>query len=962
MHPTLSRKTIADNHPAGTRNVVLRTPPTLDQPQKKHRNSPAMARRSNSDRKTQARPGVELVSSKLTSPRLNPDLVERPHLVRQLDSASTAALTVITAPAGFGKTTLLADWLATVSGPSAWLALDEEDNDLARFTAYLVAAIRSVFPRGVQAVTDLLNASGTPNALQLSAALSNALGEVPDDFVLVLEDYHLIRNPDIHTLLGYLLRHFPHPLHLVISSRTDLPFSLTGLRASGQLCELRARDLRFSCEEATAFLQRLVGPEFEPEKAQLLHERTEGWPSALRFAALLLRQGCAVQEIIGQLLARNANQFMDYMLAEVLGQQSPALQEFLLQTALLDDLTVELAEAVVQDRGDFGVRMLWNELTSVWQDSLVVRLDAPEPTYRYHHLLREFLRLRARNDLDYAARVQVHQRAADWYTRQGYVTFALKHILAAGDVCGAARLLETNLFEMLEQERGRALLQEWLGLFPPEWRDQLPELVQTRLLLDTINQRVASLPALVSRLEQLLDVEPESDPARSRRFAAGLATARTQMASAAHHPALVIKSAAQALELLPERSLYLRGTVLIERAIALQMSGHSGTAVQELSQVLKQDDEPSPQLTLRALTGLALVHLYDGNLSGVALTANTILRLAKDQFKTSANWAHYLLGIVHYEWNHLPIAAQHFAAAAELRPVGIVNISIASLAQLAVTQQAQGLDQAACDTWEDLTRFATELRAGTLIYEEGGYRAQLDLMQDEQVRALRWAQNVVLSSRPNWMFEVAPHLTRLHILATSRKQEDLQMLLDATRSLLAQAEREHNTWRQIELEALQALALDKLGQTAAGLDALERSITLAEGGDFVRIYVDLGPRMARLLNLLLERRVSMNQVQRILAANVPGWTVPASNSSDSSDSDARWIEPLTLREMQVLEQLAQRRTDKEIADTLVISRLTVKAHTEHIYRKLAVNSRQEAVKVGVAFGILNQAPDYAARV
>ncbi len=896
--------------------------------------------------------GLELTRRKLTSPRSPAELIPRPQLFEKLNCALDVPLTLVVAPAGFGKSTLLASWLPGVSLPYAWFSLDEEDNDLALFTAYLVAAVQTAFPGSLETLAPLLNSSSLPSPTYLASTLNNALVKLPGEFLLILEDFHVIQNPAVFILVSQLLRHVPDSLHLVLSSRRHLPFSLNRLRAKGQLNELSARDLRFSLEESTTFLQRNGGSGLVPGTMRFLYERTEGWPAALRFADLLLRQGCETEEIIGQLLAKNANQFIDYMLTEVLDQVSPALQQFLLEAALLDDFTAGLAQAVLGGPGDSDARALWDEVMSMWKDGLLVQLDVPEPTYRYHHLLRKFLRLRAQTELDAPTRAKVHRRAAEWYARQGLITSALKHTLAAGDVRGAARLVEDRLFEILEFERDRHLLEDWLALFPHEWLDQLPELLLARILLDATNQKVAGLPSLIGRLEQHLTANPEPDPARHARFVAGLAAARTSLAIWTSQPSEVLDAASEALEQLPAGSLYVRGSLLLAQAVALQMVGHSGTSLQQLTKALKQDLESSPQLTLRVLAGVAFVHLFDGNLNSMALTAATMLRLAKDEFKISASWAHYFLGLAHYEWNHLDAAAQHFTAAAELRQTGPSNVSYVSLARLAETQQAQGLSRAASATWQELTQFTDELGTETLTYGEGGYRARLDLMQGETARALQWAQSVALPPHPHLLFEVEAHLTRLHALAASRRQEHLQALLDESRTLIALAEREHNSWRQIELEALQAVALDKLGQTGAGLDALQRSVNLAYAGDFVRTYVDLGPRGARLLNLLLERRVATGPVQRILAASVPGWNGSAGNVREPAGSEGRWIEPLTQRELQVMEQLAQRRMDKEIAQTLVISPLTVKAHTEHIYRKLGVKSRQEAVKVALAFGIL----------
>lgn len=893
---------------------------------------------------------MQLARAKFYRPRLAHELVARPRLLEQLDSANTKPVTLVSAPAGYGKSTLIADWLEHSPLPSTWLSLDEHDNDLNLFGAYFVAAIQSIFPGALATAAALLKSSRTPPLVAIANALGNEIGELPTAFIFVLDDYHMIQEPAIHTLLSDLIKSPLEPLHLVLATRTDAALPLSKLRAAGQLCEVRARDLRFTMAETDVFLRCTVGKEISSENVQLLQERTEGWAVALRFAAQLLRQGSDTQDHLAQQISRNDSQLTDYLLYEVLAQQTPEVKELFLKTSLLPQFTAELCDALMDSEDPARTRELLQELEQ--KEILVALTDGQETWYRYHHLVQDFLRVKAIARYDAARIAELHRRASRWYKKHGMITEAIQELIAAGDSKGAAQIVYENLHPVLNREDGRAVLSLWLGFFPSDFAERQLELVLTKLWLAHLQFRLGAFPPLIARAEELLAAATDLDASRRRTMLGEIAYLRAAISYWRNKPTQTIELASHYYEYLPLEYEFARGNMLGHHAMALQAAGQSDLALELLTNTLKDESSYSLHFQLRIMVGFALFYLSSGDLRNLAELSESLLAMTKGQGGITQVWAHHHLGLVHYEWNHLELAAQHFNTAAELRFMGNVKASHESFGYLMLAQQAQGLSNAAAETVQELVRFTDELQTGALTHDANVFRARLALMQGNVDAALLWATSVSFDSEPHMFFDVAANLTRLQTLLETRNPENLRLMLEETQALLAFAESTHSTRRLIQLHALHALALDALGKQSAALDALAKSIGLAERGGFVRTYVDLGARMTHLLNLLLARNIAPDYIQQILAATPGGGTAKFSQAPWEK-TDVRVIEPLTLREMEVLEHLAQRQSDKEIARALVISPLTVKAHTDHIYHKLGVNSRREAVQVAKEFGILD---------
>jgi LuxR family maltose regulon positive regulatory protein len=443
--------------------------------------------------------GRALIQTQLHRPRNSSDVIQRARLIERLNAGLSCTATLLSASAGFGKTTLLAQWLESTDRFTAWLSLDEHDNEPPNFVYSLAAALQTVFPDAFQATASLLKATQFPSPNQVATIFINDLADMPGDVILVLDDYHLIRNDKVHALLDLLIEHLPPQLHLVLISRSDPPLPIARWRAQGRLNELRGDDLRFTLEETEAFLSRVLPDEHVHETSVELAELTEGWIAVLRMAALSLRSTSDRAAFLERLRHYPDRSISNYLVEEILAQLSPAMQEFLVQTSVLDQFCPELCVAIL-GRG-FPLKQVQSILDWLERSNLLlVPLDSRQGWYRFHHLFQQ--RLQMQNSQEKLARL--HSRASAWYTRQGLIEQAIEHALAAGDTMSAAHLVEAHFLPAFEQEQ-LGQIERWLQLLPDEQIQASPVLLFARAWILQAHGQLSDLPRLLTAAEQLLE-------------------------------------------------------------------------------------------------------------------------------------------------------------------------------------------------------------------------------------------------------------------------------------------------------------------------------------------------------------------------------------------------------------------------------------------------------------------------
>ena len=692
-----------------------------------------------------------LLFTKLHRPPVTGDRIERPRLMAMLDRGLPGPLSLVSAAAGFGKTTLVSAWIESLTGgrggvtpplpPAAWLSLDENDSDLMLFLRYFVAAIRTIFPDSCAATAALLEAPQLPSQTPLVVALSNDIERLPARCVLVLDDYHAIRGEAVHDFFNELIRHWPQRLHLVLIARNSPSLPLVNLRARGLITEIRGRDLRFTPEETAAYVGRALPVPLEARAVDLLQERTEGWIAGLHLAVLSWRATEDADRVLPDLTDAGSG-IADYLADEVLAHQPPAIRTFLLKTSILKLFCAELCEAVVGSEVpgcEPRACMDWLERA----DLFFIPLDNRRRWYRYHHLWRELLEQRFLAELGPDQANVLHRRAATWFASQGLVDEALRHALAADDLDLAAQVMEQNLCDTLNRE-DRPTLDRWLRMLPDEFIERRPWLLMIKALACQFAGQLPAVWKLLDRIEALLDegraAAPHGDGPYEPQALHGLvATLRGQEAFTNSQAARAIACCEEALALFPEQWRYGRGGAALFWGMSMRASGRSDAAQRTLSAEYASLVGQRDAYTLRLLFALCFNLLETGHLEQVRQTAQTLLEQATpDRLLILQGWAHYFLGVVHYAWNELDTAVRYFAEVADKCYIVHTQAARSSMIGLARAHLARAESAEARRVMELLSQLDLE-RAGQERDDTRSLRAQLAYLQGDAEAALRWA-------------------------------------------------------------------------------------------------------------------------------------------------------------------------------------------------------------------------------
>jgi LuxR family maltose regulon positive regulatory protein len=907
-----------------------------------------------------AGPASSLMRTKLYRPRSSSDVIPRVLLIERLNAGLGGKVTLVCAPAGFGKTTVLTEWVQTLNRPSTWLSLDENDNELAIFVYSLTAALQAVFPDAFKATASLLKAPQFPSLDHAATLFINDLADLPEDVVLVLDDYHLIHMNEVHTLLDLLIEHLPSQLHLVLATRSDPPLPLARWRARGYLNELRSADLRFTLEETEAFLTRALDNEVAHETAVALEDLTEGWIAVLRLAALSLRSTANRVAFMERLRGSPDRYISSYLVEEILSQQAPFVQELLVRTAMLEQFCAGLCVAVMgSDATDEQVQGIldWLERTNLF----VVPLDERQGWYRFHHLFRGLLQQRLQVHASQEELAMLHRRASEWYAEQGLVEEALEHALVAGDAAYAARLVEAQFLPAREQEQW-VRMERWLRLLPEEQIKSSPVLLCARVWIVWARGQLTDLPPLLTAAERLLATSDsrasDADTRQSRLHHALIAISWSHFQYRTGQAQASLASALSALEWLPPGEEQVASQALHYLAISSQLNGQEDVALIELNNALR---DPSTHLTstARLLFAQALVYMAAGKLHQVEHTARHLLRLSQEaDLALSQNYAYWLLGVVHYERNKLDAAVYHFSAVIANQHLAHFWVVQDAMYGLAFAYQAQGLGKEAQESARTLVAWIQERHNMRELMTAYAFQAHLALLQDELEQASQWLE---LAGEPAvlgpMLFLEDPAITTARLLLAQGDESSVVQGQARLGDLLQHVEAIHSTRKTIQVLALQAWAYDLQDRETEALDTLERALALARPGGLIRTFADL-PRLAKLLQELRKRRKARQEVDSKLDGYVQGILAamsPLASHTASKEELLRQegLEPLTERELQILHLLDMGLTNKQIARELVVTPGTVKVHTTNVYRKLSVTNRRAAVTLSKALGLLS---------
>ena len=899
-----------------------------------------------------------LLATKLHMPRPRPDLVPRPRLAERLDEGLAHGLMLVCAPAGYGKTVLLADWARRGQQPVAWLSLDAGDNDPARFWRHGVAALDRGRPGLAERIGPLFGPPAPASYEGLVTALINELaaGSDADPALLVLDDYHLIDSEAVHTSLGFLLEHRPPGLNLVLASRSDPPLALARLRGRGQLAELRAAELRFTADEAAALLRQgaaVSGVALPETVVAALAGRTEGWAAGLQLAALSLR---GQPDAAGFTAAfTGSHRFvLDFLAEEVLERQGETVRTFLLETSVLEQLSGPLSDAVT---GWPGSQALLEEAERA--GLFVVPLDEVRGWWRYHHLFADFLRARLQAEHpDRAA--QLHQNAAAWYDDHDMAGDTIRHAVAAGEMAWAARLIEQHFDELFYLRSEGVTAERWLSALPADLVRARPRSLLAQVFLAFHSGRLEAVEPLLDAAEQA-NAGAAEEPFEPTVGRAGSMLVNVPALIAIHRGFLAqlrgdaedtAAFASRALAESCEGEWRLSSTARGFLAMAEWLRGRPAEAERAFaSSIAGWQAAGQPTLTAWNRYLLAQVQRAQGRLDAAIQTYEQALKATAVPGRPPAptvGLVYVGLAEVAYQRNELDSALEYATEGIALERQFLPGTSpTAGLVTLAWIRQAAGDPAGALEAIGE-AEHASPTTAGVLN-PVPAQRARLLLAQGDVAGAVRWADEGGLQAGDELRYPREPeYLVLARVLLAQQRSAGALALLDRLRAAAAAQGRVGSL---IEIGALRALALAARGQDADAVDALAEALTLARPQGYVRVFADEGAPMAALLaRLIAAQRAGSGFSGFQAAAGVPlGYLARlrsafgAEPAAPHTAAVAGLIDPLTSRELEVLQMLAAGKSNQAIAGELVVTLDTVKKHVSHLLGKLGAANRTEAV-------------------
>lgn len=891
------------------------------------------------------------LQTKLHRPPPPKDLVPRTSLLRRLEAERVRPLTLVCAPAGYGKSVLIGSWLEGCDWQSAWISLEKGDSSLQQFLIYFLAAVRNVFPQACEESMGLAKAPDLPPVATWAATLCNELDALERPLIVVLDDYqHINVVSPVHDLLQRLLAHPPIPLHLVVLSRTDPPLPLATLRAQGQMTEIRMHDLRFDTTETRSLIEKIAGFTASDEALTHLEQEVEGWAAGVRLVSLASRQLGDPERFLGSLHG-GVQHVEEYFVHEVIDRQPHAVRDRLLKTAVLDRLCGSLCDAVCSREGETHSGTLEGDafVTALRDQNLfVVPLDSQGEWFRYHHQFQGLLQRELSRRLAPGEIAEVHLRASVWFEARELIDEAIQHALKAGDPRAAAEIVERHYRQELDQDNWY-VLERWLERLPGEIKRQRPKLLLAQAWIHYERWWLRRLADVVE-----LAVSRAGHGAE-QRVCGELCILQGVYAYWSEGYESSLRCFERARKLLSGEPTPAAGLLELWQALATYSNGNKELAVALLDGALRNVDASRDRFVARLVGGLFFVDYLSGDLVSAEREADRLGVVGqKSRARYTRAWGSYLQASVHLHAQNLEQARAGFAEAVRARHVLHTRAALDALAGLVLTQQLLQQADAARESLDLLLQAAREHDDSHAEAVAASCAARLALLQGDLTRAGRWARsvtNIPLEPSQLFIFTEIPSVTQARVLTALGGEEDLTRAMELLREIRSLSESYRYANQVIESAVLQCLALERLGRGDEALVQLREALAMAEPGGWIRPFVEPGRPMAELLGRLVDYSGPTEFTHSVLDAldpvRVRTETATRGLGPRRAARGAWTEEVLTRRELDILELMAARLQNKEMAARLYVSTETVKTHVKHLYQKLGVTNRRDGAAKAV---------------
>jgi LuxR family maltose regulon positive regulatory protein len=870
-----------------------------------------------------------LLETKFHTPLWRSDGVIRPRLLDKLQVGLTEQrkLTLVAAPAGYGKTTLITSWLNSFTGSKRhiWLSLEKSDNEPARFLSYWATAWNRVSDFELESILELLDVPQLPPFQNILDEVINALALLEEPAILILDDYHIITNPLVHEMLEYFLEHQPHQAHLIITTRSDPPLSLARLRARRQMVEIRASDLRFTQEESNQFFNQSMQLVLEEKDIQTLEMRTEGWAVGLQLAALALKYIPDPQRFV-ETFHGSHRYVLDYLAEEVIRQQRDELRKFLIQTSILERFNAESCEALT---GHPDSQDLLSELEQA--NLFLIPLDDERVWYRYHHLFADFLR----TELSKTETEKLYKKATLWHEQNDLLSEAVGYAIASGDLEFLADVIDRGLRKDAIWSGGNlTLYATWLEALPPQAFQSRPALSLNASRILYLLGRFDLAEKQIDQAEQSLNAL-SSSPEKEQMLALA-SLYRGVIASVRGDTEQAIERITFAQERLPQENHLQHARGFFSLGLAYQLSGQTELAVQIF---LKSSEEAQSagvlSLAIHALGSAAQVQISQGQLSRAEQACQQAIQIAGGKGLPPLGLAESILGSIALERNDLAAAEEFLQNGIALsRRGGLIDDMLLGLSYLARLQAYQGQISNAFETAQEVNTIIQGFGVERMSVLAAAYIASLQLYTGQEEAAKQWAAEYQ-AIRASQQREFA-ELTLVRVLLKTGDRENIPSILDA---LLKRRQTQGRVRTQMEVMILRALFHRAEKDIPTAVDWLSQALGLAAPEGFIRIFLDEGEA---LLDLLPKARQAAPELVDAILGSLQ-------SESGKSPLD-QLIDPLSEQEVRVLGLIVAGKSNKEIADELVISVGTAKWHVHNILQKLGVSNRSQAIARALELG------------